>query len=50
MKNKNNEKVKHVSTKYNKVVELNKKYEFKEKFSSNGSLSSSVGDTKNNDK
>ena len=25
MKNKNNEKVKHVSTKYNKVVELNKK-------------------------
>ena len=30
MKNKNNEKVKHVSTKYNKVVELNKKYEFKE--------------------
>ena len=30
MKNKNNEKVKLVSTKYNKVVELNKKYEFKE--------------------
>ena len=30
IKSKNNEKVKQVSIKYNKVVELNKKYEFKE--------------------